>query len=130
MSAPAPDYPDDVSDYKLYDTFQGIISDVRESDDLTLESYLADAENQSKLYLQIFNADIDRYDRGGNEAINEKLTHLHHIKSVQARTLFLRILREFDNPNKVMEALVEFETRRAFFWSKVTQLHLWVRGVS
>jgi hypothetical protein len=26
--------------------------------------------------------------------------------------------------------LGEFETRRAFFWSKVTQLHLWVRGVS
>ena len=105
MSASAPDYPDDVSDYKLYDTFQGIISDVRDSDDLTLESYLADAASQSELYLQIVNADIDRYDHGGNEAINEKLTHLHYIKSVQARTLLLRIFQEFDNPNKVMEAL-------------------------
>lgn len=105
MSAPEPDYPDDVSDYKLYDIFQSIIDDVRSSQTLTLEAYLDDIADQSELYLQIANADIDQFERDGNEAINTKLTHLHYIKSVQARTLLLRIFREFDNPNKVMEAL-------------------------
>ncbi len=105
MSAPTPDFTDAVSDYKLYDTFQEIIEEVRSSPDISMESYLADIERQSELYMQIVNADIDQFDRSGNEAINEKLTQLHYIKSVQARTLLLRIFREFDNPNKVMEAL-------------------------
>ncbi|SFC37770.1 Uncharacterized conserved protein, contains ParB-like and HNH nuclease domains [Halobiforma haloterrestris] len=105
MSAPEPDFSDAVSDYKLYDIFQDIIEEVRSSPDITLESYLTDVTEQSELYMRIVNADINRFDRSGNEAINEKLTHLHYVKSVQARTLLLRIFREFDNPNKVMEAL-------------------------
>ena len=105
MSASEPDFTDAVSDYKLYDIFQEIIEEVRSSPDITLESYLADIAEQSELYMRIVNADIDQFDRSGNEAINQKLTHLHHIKSVQARTLLLRIFQEFDNPNKAMEAL-------------------------
>ncbi|AFO56717.1 MULTISPECIES: DUF262 domain-containing protein [unclassified Natrinema] len=105
MSAPEPDFPDAVSDYKLYDIFRDIIEEVRSSPDITLESYLTDVTEQSELYMRIVNADINRFDRSGNEAINKKLTHLHYVKSVQARTLLLRIFREFDNPNKVMEAL-------------------------
>ena len=105
MSAPSPDYPDDVSDYKLYDIFQDIIDEVRTSQDLTLESYLDDVAEQAEAYMKICNAEVDKFEHSGNEAINEKLTHLHYIKSVQARTLLLRIFREFDNPNKVMEAL-------------------------
>jgi len=105
MSAPEPDFTDAVSDYKLYDTFQEIIEEVRSSPNITLESYLGDIAEQSELYMRIVNADINQFDQSGNEAINEKLTHLHHIKSVQARTLLLRIFREFDNPNKAMEAL-------------------------
>jgi uncharacterized protein with ParB-like and HNH nuclease domain len=105
MSAPEPDFTDAVSDYKLYDTFQEIIEEVRSSPDITLESYLADIAEQSELYMRIINADINQFGRSGNEAINEKLAQLHHIKSVQARTLLLRIFREFDNPNKAMEAL-------------------------
>jgi hypothetical protein len=105
MSAPAPDYPDDVSDYKLYSIFQDNIDSVRSSQDLTLETYIADIADQSELYIKIVNTDIDQFEHKGNEAINAKLTHLHYIKSVQARTLLLRIFREFDNPNKIEEAL-------------------------
>ena len=105
MSAPAPDYLDDVSDYKLYDAFQGIIDEVQSSQRLTLKTYLEDIADQSELYLKIINADIDQFEPDGNKAINAKLTHLHYIKSVQARTLLLRIFREFDNPNKIMESL-------------------------
>jgi uncharacterized protein with ParB-like and HNH nuclease domain len=105
MSAPEPDLPDAVSDYKLYDTFQEIIEEVQSSPDITLESYLADIAEQSELYMRIINAETNQFDRSGNEAINEKLTHLHYVKSVQARTLLLRIFREFENPNKAMEAL-------------------------
>jgi len=105
MSAPEPDFTDAVSDYKLYDTFQEVIEEVRSSSDITLESYLADIAEQSELYMRIVNADINQFNRSGNEAINKKLTNLHHVKSVQARTLLLRIFREFDNPNKTMEAL-------------------------
>lgn len=105
MSAPEPNFSDAVSDYKLYDIFQDIIDKVRSSHDITLESYLTDITEQSELYIRIVKANINHFDRSGNDAINEKLTHLHYVKSVQARTLLLRIFREFDNPNKVMEAL-------------------------
>jgi uncharacterized protein with ParB-like and HNH nuclease domain len=109
MSAPTPDYSDDISDYKLYDTFQDLIEDVRASPDVSLESYLTDIAEQSELYMNIVDSKVDQFDHGGNEAINQKLTHLHYVKSVQARTLLLRIFREFDNPNKIMEALSVLE---------------------
>lgn len=105
MSAPVPDFNDDVSEYKLFDKFKDLIEEVMESDELTLEEYVSDVRDQSEVYLKIVNSDIDFFDETGNSAINKKLDQLDDIKSVQARTLFLRIFREIDNPNKLMEAL-------------------------
>ncbi|WP_221621691.1 DUF262 domain-containing protein [Halocatena pleomorpha] len=105
MSAPTPDYNDNVSEYKLFDVFKEIVDGVVEHDERTLEEYVKDMSNQSCIYYRMSDCDIDFFDSAGNTAINSKLNQLNNIKSVQARTLLLRAFREFDNPNKIMEVL-------------------------
>lgn len=105
MSAPDPDFDDNVSEYKLFDTFKQLINGIVERNDITIGKYISDIREQSKVYVDIANCDIDSFDATGNSAINRKLRQLDDIKSVQARTLFLRTFREIGNPNKLMEAL-------------------------
>jgi len=75
-----------------------------------LNEYVEELAEQAELYVKIINQNIDMYDKKGNEAINSKLEDLDIINSVQARTLMLRILFEFDTANKVMESLILLES--------------------
>jgi uncharacterized protein with ParB-like and HNH nuclease domain len=109
MSSPVPDWSDNVSDYKLYDVFQTIISDQIPDTELTVEEYVQDLAFWAEIYIEIIDCEITRYSPEANKEINKKLRHLEEINSVQARTLLLRIIREFDNPNRVIEAFQVLE---------------------
>jgi hypothetical protein len=110
MSAPIPNHPDDVSEYKLYETFKDIIDNKLSASGLSVEKYITDLAQRAETYIEIVECDIAAFHMDANDAINRKLRHLEAIGSVQARTLMLRIFREFDNPNRVVESLQLLET--------------------
>lgn len=109
MSTPEPDLNDSVSNYKLYDVFQTFLDERVPESSLTIEEFIRDIARQSRRYVDLVNCEIDSYDESGNGAINTKLEHLEMLKSGQARTLMLRIFREFESPNRAIEALQVLE---------------------
>lgn len=110
MSCKSPDYRDGVSEYKLYEVFKDTIDNELPGEDISIEEYITDLSKGAQMYVDIVQCDIDKYGKEANKAINEKLQQLDAIGSVQARTLMLRIFREFDNPNRIMESLQLLET--------------------
>lgn len=110
MSCSEPNYKEAVSDYKLYDVYQNIVDNRLSEYDISLNEYIKEIADQAELYVKIINQDIDMYDKKANEDINAKLSDLEVINSVQARTLILRILSEFNSANYVMEALLLLES--------------------
>jgi uncharacterized protein with ParB-like and HNH nuclease domain len=110
MSASEPNYDGDVSDYKLYDTYQNIVDSKLFESGIPLNDYVKELADKAELYTKILNQEIDMYDEAGNQAINSKLNDLEIINSVQARTLMLRVFEEYNTANKVMESLLLLES--------------------
>lgn len=110
MSAPSPDYADDVSEYRLYEVFKEIIDEDLSEAGISIEEYVEDLAQWAEIYIEIVECNVAIYDTEANKAINQKLRHLEAISSVQARTLMLRMFREFDNPNRIIESLQLLET--------------------
>lgn len=110
MSASNPRYDGFVSDYKLYDEYQKIVDSKLPETGISLNEYISELADKSELYAKMLRYEIDMYDDAGNEAINSKLADLDVIRSVQARTLMLRIFEEYDTANKVMESLLLLES--------------------
>jgi len=105
MSASEPDHDGDVSDYKLYDTFQDIVDNKLDQAGISLEEYVADMLRSASIYADLIDHSVSKYDSNGNAAVNDKLDDLEMLSITQARTILLRIIDELDSANRVMEAL-------------------------
>ncbi|QZP39192.1 DUF262 domain-containing protein [Halobaculum magnesiiphilum] len=105
MSASEPDHDGDVSDYKLYDTFQDIVDNKLDQAGISLEEYVADMLRSASIYADLIDHSVSKYDSNGNAAVNDKLDDLEMLSITQARTILLRIIDELESANRVMEAL-------------------------
>lgn len=114
MAAPDPDISSSISNYKLYDTFRGIIRDDLPTESTTLKEYIDGMVDVSDLYLGFDQASVDVFESRPQKKINQRLANLNDIQSVHSRTLLLRTFKEFDeyeDINQVLKLLEVFTTR-------------------
>lgn len=110
MSAEEPVISEAVSSYMLYDNFCELIdNDIHESS-ITTQDYISDINKVSHLYVDIVNADIDKFSRMENRTINRYLENLNTLGATQERTLLLRLFKEMESANEIIRGLSLIES--------------------
>lgn len=105
MYTDSPTISGSVTERKLFDTFDEIVTNRIDDLDIELSDFVSDIHDKAELYSDICNAEIRMFDSKSNERINEILDAMNQFGSVQERTLYLFVFSELDNPNDVIRAL-------------------------
>ncbi|GGM71367.1 hypothetical protein J2752_002237 [Halarchaeum rubridurum] len=109
MSMPDPDYDGAISNHTLYDTFTEIVEDQLPESGQSLESFLVDMREQSDRYVELLEGSLTVFSGKSSKRVNDRLAALNAIRPTQARTFLLRLLREVDDPNVVLDAMWDLE---------------------
>ena len=105
MFSPQLDVKESVSRRTITDTFEEIIQNIDEYDRLNLENLTDDIYEKARLYKNIVDSNINRYETDANKAINRRLSQLNEFGSTQERTLILYILSQVNNETKAVRGL-------------------------
>lgn len=110
MSSKEPDIPEAISSYKLYDRFCELVDEEIEHSDTMIQDYIRDMKDKAYLYVDIVNADTEKFDSRSNTTINRYLENLNILGATQERTLLLRLFSEIDNANELIRGLSAIES--------------------
>lgn len=116
MSTPTPKIEGRVTESGVYDTFKNIISDITKSSSTNLEEYVNDMQIQSQTYMNIADAEVERFSPAKNSRLNEKLRQIDQVGGTAARTLLLRTFREVDSAEplvQILDLIEDFMLRRS-----------------
>lgn len=105
MFSPQLDVRESVSRHTITDTFEEIIQNINEYDALSLEKLTDDIYQKARLYKNIVDSNINRYETDANEVINRKLSQLNKFGSTQERILILYILSQVNNETRAVRGL-------------------------
>lgn len=96
-----------VTQKKVYDRFKEIIDIELEKINYTIKDYIADMEEKSEIYCDIYSADISLFSDKDNSIINKKLKNLKAIGASPARTLVLKAIDEASKNNISSKDIIE-----------------------
>lgn len=105
MSAAHPETEGRITQTQVYDRFKQIIDSELDNTQLRIEDYVEDIEEQSQLYVDIAQAQIDLYHPSKNESVNNLLMDLNDVGGTPSRTLLLRAFQELSDPEKVSQVI-------------------------
>jgi hypothetical protein len=75
-----------------------------------IQDYIRDMKDKAYLYVDIVNADTEKFDSRSNTTINRYLENLNILGATQERTLLLRLFSEIDNANELIRGLSAIES--------------------
>lgn len=105
MSRAEPDVSGSVTPRELYETFREIIEDRLPTENVTLSDYVEGMAENATLYVDLMNAEVDKFPPSQQQKINRRIQNLNDIQSSHVRTLLLRSFEEFDDYSDILSLL-------------------------
>lgn len=110
LYAPEPNITNSISRNTLYETFQDLVENKIPESNISLEQYLTKMAQATRLYLNIMNAEIVKYDSNSNEKINKLLHDLKRLGFTQERTYLMGVLSNIDSASEVIRGIKLIES--------------------
>jgi len=110
LYAPEPDITESISQSTLYDRFKKLVEEHIPTSDMSLEQYISQMADDSLLYLDITNANINKYDTGSNDKINDILSDLSQLGFSQERIYLMGVFANLNSATEAIRALKLIES--------------------
>jgi uncharacterized protein with ParB-like and HNH nuclease domain len=122
LYAAEPDLTHNISQNTLYDNFKQLVENHMVDSDIGLEEYISNMADESVLYLNITNSNIDKYDTSSNNKINDILSDLSRLGFSQERLYMMGVFSNIDNATEAIRSLklIESFMIRQRFTGKIT----------
>ena len=122
LYAPEPEVTKSISKNTLYNKFKELINKQIPNSEISIQTYIRRMADDVRLYLQIINAEVDKFDSKSNSRINRQLAKLSRLGYTQERTYLMGVFKHLDSATSVVRALelIESFIVRHRFTSSIT----------
>jgi hypothetical protein len=110
LYTPEPNITHSISRNTLYDNFQDLVDNKIPESNISLEQYITKMAQATRLYLNIMNAEISKYDPNSNEKINKLLHDLNRLGFTQERTYLMGVFTHLNNASEVIRGIKLIES--------------------